>query len=116
MSDGRPPWWSRRCDASAKSVSCAREAASFDVLNGSLSAERTDVSIVGLGKELGVPTAVVKRQIHHLRQRYRALLRREVARTVGTDAEVEDEIRYLCAAVLLRLAPAASHPTSDRGR
>jgi hypothetical protein len=34
-----------------------------------------------------------------MRQRYRCLLRAEVSRTVDDPADVDDEIRYLCAAL-----------------
>ncbi|MEY2539625.1 MAG: hypothetical protein QOG67_3365 [Verrucomicrobiota bacterium] len=34
-----------------------------------------------------------------MRQRYRSLLRDEVAQTVENPADVEDEIRHLCAAL-----------------
>jgi hypothetical protein len=37
-----------------------------------------------------------------MRQRYRALLRAEVSRTVENPADVDDEIRYLCAALAER--------------
>jgi hypothetical protein len=40
---------------------------------------------------------MVKKQLHNLRQRYRWLLRDEVAHTVENAADVDDEIRYLCA-------------------
>jgi RNA polymerase sigma-70 factor (ECF subfamily) len=40
---------------------------------------------------------VIKKQLHNLRQRYRSLLRDEVAQTVQNPADVEDEIRHLCA-------------------
>jgi RNA polymerase sigma-70 factor (ECF subfamily) len=40
---------------------------------------------------------MVKRQMHNLRQRYRWLLRDEVAHIVQDPADVNDEIRYLCA-------------------
>lgn len=69
----------------------------FDALNGSLSADRADVSYRDLAALLGVTEAAVKKLVHGLRQRYRALLRQEVARTVETKTEVESEIRYLCA-------------------
>jgi len=36
---------------------------------------------------------------HRLRKRYRELLRQEVAQTVADDADIEDEIRALFAAV-----------------
>jgi RNA polymerase sigma-70 factor (ECF subfamily) len=50
-----------------------------------------------LASTLGVPEAMVKRLIHRLRQRYRTLLRAEVAETVADPAEIDDEIRHLCA-------------------
>jgi RNA polymerase sigma-70 factor (ECF subfamily) len=71
----------------------------FDALSCVLSAERGEVSYTAVGKALGVSESAVKRLVSQLRQRYRALLRDEVARTVETDAAVEDEIRYLCAAL-----------------
>ena len=40
---------------------------------------------------------MVKKQLHNMRLRYRWLLRNEVTRTVEDPADVEDEIRYLCA-------------------
>ena len=71
----------------------------FDVLSDYLAAERRDVSYQKLSKSLGVPEASVKRLVHQLRQRYRALLREEVAQTVEKPEDVDDELRYLCAAL-----------------
>lgn len=71
----------------------------FDALSEYLTAERADVSYATLSKLLGVPEASVKRLLHQLRQRYRTLLREEVAETVEKTADVDDEIRYLCAAL-----------------
>ena len=71
----------------------------FEAVSGALSAERTDVSYPELAATLGVSESAIKRALHQLRQRYRALLREEVARTVEKEADVEDEIRYLCAAL-----------------
>ena len=71
----------------------------FDVLSGSLAADREDVSYVNLSKTLGVPEASVKRLVYQLRQRYRALLRDEVAQTVEKPDDVDEELRYLCAAL-----------------
>ncbi len=39
----------------------------------------------------------VKVAAHRLRRRYRELLREEIARTVPSPDEIEDEIRYLFA-------------------
>jgi RNA polymerase sigma factor (sigma-70 family) len=69
----------------------------FDALRSCLGAEREDVSYPTLSRTLGVPEATVKRLVHRLRQRYRSLLRDEVAETVADPAEVDDEIRHLCA-------------------
>ena len=71
----------------------------FDVLSNYLAAERQDVSYSNLSKTLGVPEASVKRLVHQMRQRYRSLLRAEVADTVERPDDVEDELRYLCAAL-----------------
>jgi len=71
----------------------------FDVLSSCLAAEREDVSYANFSKTLGVPETAVKRLVHQLRKRYRALLREEVADTVEKPEELEDELRYLCAAL-----------------
>jgi RNA polymerase sigma factor (sigma-70 family) len=71
----------------------------FDVLSDYLAAERRDVSYQKLSKSLGVPEAAVKRLVHQLRQRFRTLLRDEVAQTVEKPGDVDDELRYLCAAL-----------------
>jgi RNA polymerase sigma-70 factor (ECF subfamily) len=39
----------------------------------------------------------VKSAVHRLRQRYRKLLRDEIAQTVATAAEVDDELHHLFA-------------------
>ncbi len=52
---------------------------------------------------LGVPFATLRTHIRRLRERYRDILRAEVARTVATPAEVDDELRHLCT-VLARVS------------
>ena len=71
----------------------------FRTLSSHLTAERDEVSYANLSATLGIAEAAVKKQLHNLRQRYRSLLRDEVANTVADPAEVEDEIRYLCSAL-----------------
>src|SRR5262249_38174403 len=71
----------------------------FEALSGYLTAERADVSIPTLSASLGIAESAVKKQLHNMRQRYRWLLRDEVAHTVANPADVEDEIRHLCAAL-----------------
>jgi RNA polymerase sigma factor (sigma-70 family) len=71
----------------------------FRALSRHLTEARDEVSYSALSADLGVADTVVKKQLHKMRQRYRALLRDEVSRTVENPADVDDEIRYLCAAL-----------------
>jgi RNA polymerase sigma-70 factor (ECF subfamily) len=71
----------------------------FDVLSAYLTAERDDVSCASLVATLGVPQDRVKKLLYRMRQRYRWLLRDEVANTVENPADVEDELRHLCGAL-----------------
>jgi len=68
-------------------------------LRDHLAAEHGDTSYANLGTGLGVAETVVKKQLYNLRQRYRSLLREEVSHTVEKSADVDDEIRHLCAAL-----------------
>ena len=68
----------------------------FDVLSNCLVAEREDVSYATFSKTLGVAEVAVKRLVHRLRERYRELLRDEVAQTVEKPDDIDDELRYLC--------------------
>ena len=69
----------------------------FDVLSSCLTADRQDVSYATFARTLGIQETAVKNLVHRLRERYRALLRGEVAKTVGGENELDDELRYLCA-------------------
>jgi RNA polymerase sigma-70 factor (ECF subfamily) len=71
----------------------------FDVLSSCLSAERQDVSYSTFASTLGIQETAVKNLVHRMRERYRTLLREEVAETVGGEHEIDDELRYLCAAL-----------------
>ena len=44
----------------------------------------------------GLPRATVKTHVYRLRQRYREIVRREIARTVSAPHEIDEELRYLC--------------------
>ena len=71
----------------------------FDALSGALIADREEISYDALARELGAETPQIKRALHRLRQRYRQLLRAEIAGTVEHPDEVDDELRYLVAAL-----------------
>jgi RNA polymerase sigma-70 factor (ECF subfamily) len=71
----------------------------FDTLSPMLTADRDEISYELLGRELSLGSEEIKRLLHQLRRRYRALLRAEVAQTVQSKSEIEDELRYLISAL-----------------
>ncbi len=68
-------------------------------LNMLLSDEPERPSQAEIAREFGMTENAVKQAFYRLRQSYRQLLREEVAHTVATPAEVEDEMRHLIAAL-----------------
>ena len=55
-------------------------------------------SYADAARALDLSEGALKSIVHRLRGRYRTVLRRQVARTVDTPHEIDDEIRHLCAA------------------
>jgi DNA-directed RNA polymerase specialized sigma24 family protein len=72
-------------------------AALFAALAPCLAGERTAFPYADLGKNLSLSESAVKSAVHRLRQRYRKLLREEIAQTVESPDQVEDELRHLFA-------------------
>jgi RNA polymerase sigma-70 factor (ECF subfamily) len=68
-------------------------------LNTLLSDEPDRPSQAEIARKFGMTENAVKQAFHRLRQRYRQLLREEVAHTVATPADIEDELRHLIAAL-----------------
>jgi len=73
----------------------AGKAEHFELLKPFLYGERGPLSQTAIGARLGLSESAVKSAVHRLRQRYRELLRQEVANTVANPADVEDELRHL---------------------
>ena len=71
----------------------------FESLKGTLLVEDTPRSYAELAGELGMSAEALKVAAHRLRRRYRELIRAEIAQTVTTDEEIDDELRDLFAAV-----------------
>ncbi len=67
----------------------------FAQLRPRLQGDRGGRSYAELAGALGMSEGAVKVAVHRLRRRYGELLRAEVARTVGTAADVADELRHL---------------------
>lgn len=70
----------------------------FGELKGFLSGDQ-DRSYVEVAQRVALSEGALRVSVHRLRQRYRELLRCEIAQTVGTREEVDDEIRNLFASL-----------------
>jgi len=77
----------------------------FDILSSALTADREDISYKSMARELGIGIPEVKRLLHRLRQRYRQLLRKEIAGTVQDPADIDEELRYLCSVLAAEVEP-----------
>ena len=71
----------------------------FEVLQGFLPGGEGELSRAELAAKRGVSVGAIDVAIHRLRQRFGALLRDQVRRTVSSDAEVEEEISHLISVI-----------------
>lgn len=71
----------------------------FAALHPCLVGERTAQPYAELATQLVMNEGAVKSAVHRLRQRYRQLLRDEIAQTVADPTEVDEELRHLFAAL-----------------
>jgi RNA polymerase sigma factor (sigma-70 family) len=71
----------------------------FESLKPHLPAGRGPASYQDVAARLGMTEGAVKMAVHRLRARYRQLVRDEIAQTVSTPAQVDEEIRDLFAAL-----------------
>jgi len=71
----------------------------FDELKAFTWGEKSAMSQADIGARLGMTENAVSQAVHRLRKRYGELLRAEVANTVATNSEVEDELRHLLQAI-----------------
>jgi RNA polymerase sigma factor (sigma-70 family) len=71
----------------------------FESLRAYLPAGRGPVSYKDVAARLGMTEAAVKVAVHRLRDRYRQAVRAEIAQTVSTPEQVDEEIRDLFAAL-----------------
>jgi RNA polymerase sigma-70 factor (ECF subfamily) len=74
----------------------------FECLKGALEGEGPQESYARIAQELGLSEQAVKVAVYRLRRRYQELLRAEIAQTVASPQEVENELRDLFTAVQAR--------------
>ena len=75
----------------------AGNAALFDSLKELLPDEPGSPSQAEIAARLGMTENAVRQAFYRFRQRYQALLREEIANTVATPGDIEDELRHLIA-------------------
>ena len=71
----------------------------FEQLKSTLTEASRNVAYAEIARRLDTTEGAVKVAVHRLRQRYREVLRAEIAETVASPGEVEDELRNLFAAL-----------------
>lgn len=71
----------------------------FSELSPCLVGDRASLPYAELAKKLATSEGAVKSAVHRLRQRYRQLLRDEIAQTVAEPGEVDEELRHLFTAL-----------------
>src|SRR6266567_2858083 len=69
----------------------------FERLQAFLVEGTGDKTFAQLAQEVGMTEEAVKKAAQRMRRRYHQLFREEIAQTVASPAEVDDELRHLCA-------------------
>jgi RNA polymerase sigma-70 factor (ECF subfamily) len=77
----------------------AGNAVLFDSLKQLLPDEPGSPSQADIAGQLSMTANAVRQAFHRFRQRYQLLLREEIAHTVATPGDIEDELRHLIAVV-----------------
>ena len=73
----------------------ADKARLFEELKGFIWGDKSTASYAAIAGHLNLTEGTVKVSVHRLRQRFRELLRAEVAHTLARPEDVDDELRYL---------------------
>ncbi len=61
--------------------------------------DKNALSLAEIAGQLDLTEEAVKKSVQRLRQRFRDSLRAEIAQTVGTPDQIDDELRHLRAAL-----------------
>jgi RNA polymerase sigma-70 factor (ECF subfamily) len=77
----------------------AGNAALFDSLKQLLPDEPGSPSQAEIAAQLGMTENALRQAFYRFRQRYQSLLREEIAHTVATPGDIEDELRHLIAVI-----------------
>jgi RNA polymerase sigma factor (sigma-70 family) len=82
-----------------REYSAAEKRELFENLRGFLPGGQANISRTELAAKRGVSAGAIDVSVHRLRQRFGSLLREQVSQTVSSEAEVDEEIRYLISVI-----------------
>lgn len=88
-------WFTKR----GKKAWAARKAETYGVLQAFVPGEQNTISYAEAARGLGLSESALKSMVHRLRQRHRELVREEIAQTVSTAKEIDEELRHLIAVI-----------------
>jgi len=94
MMPGRPP---NKDGCRTPQYMVVPAVALFDSLKELLPDEPGSPSQAEIAARLGMTENAVRQAFYRFRQRYQTLLRQEIAHTVATPGDIEDELRHLIA-------------------
>lgn len=77
----------------------AGQSAQFETLKPWLTGDTEQLSQAAAARRLDLNEGALKVAIHRLRKRFRALVKAEIAQTVGTGGDVQGELNYLLTAL-----------------
>jgi RNA polymerase sigma factor (sigma-70 family) len=86
---------SRALGALAAESAREEKQAQYEALKPWLLGEVAGLSQADVARQLGLSEGAAKVAIHRLRKRFRDLVKAEIKQTVGDDAQVSEEMRYL---------------------
>jgi DNA-directed RNA polymerase specialized sigma24 family protein len=89
----------RTMDALEKECVSGGKAEMFREVKGLLSGERGEGGYSAIATRLGMVEGALRVAVHRLRRRYGEILREQIAETVGSPQEVDEEMAYLLAAL-----------------
>ena len=86
-------------DRLAQEYATDGKAERFVQLEQFLPGQKCEVTYAEAARQLGVPAGTLKSDVSRLKKRYGHILRSEIAQTVSSPDEINDELRYLIAVV-----------------
>lgn len=92
----------RALEAISAELREAGKEAHFDALKPWLTGESAELFQAAAAAQLGMSETAVKVAIHRLRQRFRAQVKAEIAQTVPSGADIDDELSHLVSVLVAR--------------